>query len=120
MALGGKDVGADSTKVRYLHCVFAYETDLVDSQNWLKTEAQRFASCTSAEEHLIDNVYVLKRGLLNLNHNRGRVEDDNGSAITSFYFSILNFIEREGNRRKETPYQDYASLLSGKKWVPLS
>jgi hypothetical protein len=117
--LGGKDIGPESTKVRYLHCVFAYETDLVDSPNWLRTEAQRFIS-VAADEHLIDNVYVLKRGLLNLNYNRGRAEDNNGSAITSFYFSILNFIEREGNRRKATPYQDYASLLTGEKWISLS
>jgi hypothetical protein len=119
VALGGKDLGAENTNARYLHCVFAYETDLVDSPSWLKTEAQRFASHTSAEEHLIDNVYVLRRGLLNLSRNRGRTEDDKGSAITSFYFSILNFIEREGNRRKETPYQDYASFLSGR-WVSLT
>src|SRR5690349_3061646 len=43
----------------------------------------------SIKEHLIDNVYVLKRGLLNLNANSGRLEGETGSAITSFYFSIL-------------------------------
>jgi hypothetical protein len=77
---------------------------------------QRFLQNGCGNE--LDAVYVLKRGLLNLNNNRGRLEDENGSAITSFYFSILNFVQREGGRRPETPYQEYASLLSGK-WVPI-
>jgi hypothetical protein len=61
---------------------------------------------------------VLGRGVLNLSYRSARLEDNNGSAITSFYFSILNFIEREGRRRPDTPYQDYASLLGGE-WLSL-
>lgn len=121
LALAGNDIGTGNESknlVRYLHCVFAYETDLVEP-TWLQSEAKRFRSNCADNEHLIDNVYVLNRGLVNLNHNRGRLEDSNGSAITSFYFAILNFIEREGSRRKETPYQEYASLLGGT-WTSLS
>jgi hypothetical protein len=121
LPLAGRDIGTGNeskTLARYLHCVFAYESDLVED-TWLQSEAKRFRSNGADSEHLIDNVYVLNRGLLNLSYNRGRVEDANGSAITSFYFSLLNFIEREGNRRKETPYQEYASLLSGT-WISLS
>ena len=122
LPLSGRDFGKlpakGETRARYLHCVFAYDTDLVES-TWLKSEAQRFIANGTQAEHLIDNVYVLNRGLLNLNNNVGRLEDASGSAITSFYFSILNFVEREGGRRPETPYHDYASLLSGK-WVSLT
>ena len=94
-------------------------TQTLLKSTWLKSEAQRFIANGTQAEHLIDNVYVLNRGLLNLNNNVGRLEDASGSAITSFYFSILNFVEREGGRRPETPYHDYASLLSGK-WVSLT
>ncbi|WP_371722513.1 DUF6602 domain-containing protein [Bradyrhizobium sp. KBS0727] len=121
LALAGIDIGTGNESknlVRYLHCVFAYESDLV-APTWLQSEAKRFQANCDKGEHLIDNVYVLNRGFVNLNHNRGRLEDSNGSAITSFYFTILNFIEREAGRRKETPYQDYASLLSGT-WTSLS
>jgi hypothetical protein len=69
-------------------------------------------------EHLVDTVYVLNRGLLNLTNDRGRLEDADGSAITSFYFSLLNFIQREGGRRSDTPYSEYASLLGGR-WESL-
>jgi hypothetical protein len=121
LPLAGNDIGTGNeskTLARYLHCVFAYETDLVEP-TWLQSEAKRFRAYCANGEHLIDNVYVLNRGLVNLNHNRGRLEDSNGSAITSFYFAILNFIAREGGRRKDTPYQEYASLLSGA-WASLS
>ena len=105
LALAGTDIGTGNeskTLARYLHCVFAYELDLVEP-TWLTSEAKRFRANGAKGEHLIDNVYVLNRGLLNLNHNRGRLEDFNEIAITSFYFAILNFIEREGSRRKANP-----------------
>jgi hypothetical protein len=118
--LAGRDIGPERNNnlARYLHCVFAFGTDLSEP-TWLQSEAQRFRNHEGVNEHLIDSVYVLDRGLLNLTSNRGRFEDANGSAITSFYFSILNFVQREGGRRPATPYQDYASLLSGR-WVTLT
>ncbi len=119
--LGGRDIGAGVQAkkcARYLHCLFAYDTDLNDKA-WIKHEAARFQQHQNSDEHLIDLVYVLKRGVLNMNGNRGRLEDDTGCAITTFYFTILNFIEREGHRRPDTPYQEYASLLGGQ-WVPFS
>jgi len=119
--LGGRDIAAAenrASRARYFHCVFAYDTD-VEPANWIKAEARRFRKHEAREEHLVDAVYVLRRGLLNLSHGSGRAEDDNGGAITSFYFSLLNFIQREGGRRQDTPYQDYATLLKGE-WVSLN
>jgi Domain of unknown function (DUF6602) len=119
-ALGGSDVGKANDQerpTRYLHCVFAYDTDLV-SESWLKGEGRRFKRQAPNGEHLVDSVYVLNRGLINLTNDRGRLEDVDGSAITSFYFSLLNFIQREGGRRGDTPYAEYASLLGGR-WESL-
>jgi hypothetical protein len=118
--LGGRDIGAgggQGRSVRYYHCVFAYDTDLA-AANWIKAEARRFRKHEGENEHLIDAVYVLHRGLINLGHKTARTEDAGGAAITSFYFSLLNFIQREGARRDDTPYQNYASLLKGA-WIPL-
>jgi hypothetical protein len=119
--LGGRDIGATTNQprqARYYHCVFAYDTDLAQT-NWIKTEARRFHSHENGNEHLIDAVYVLRRGLLNLGHKSGRTEDEAGGAITSFYFSLLNFIQREGARRQNTPYHDYAAALLKGEWVAL-
>jgi hypothetical protein len=117
--LGGADVGDDPLKAkaaRYFHCVFAYDTDL-SQENWLNREAARFSSFCS-NDHLIDSVYVLNRGVVNLTNKVGKVEDENGGAITNLYFSILNFLLREGGRRRDTPYDRYVSHES-KGWQKL-
>ena len=56
-----------------------------------------------------DGYYILNRGLLNIAANIGMPEDANGGAITNFYFSILNFVQRESKRRKATPYYHYVT-----------
>ena len=107
-ALGGTDVGDAQKKVniaRYYHCLFAYESDLSD-KDWMKREAERIRSLCG-NEHLIDAVYVLNRGLINISGNIGRLEDDRGGAVSNFYFSILNFIQREDGRRAVTPFYRY-------------
>jgi hypothetical protein len=118
--LGGRDIRdikGNGKRARYFHCVFAYDTDLV-KEDWLAHESKRFRLNHHRDEHVIDVVYVLGRGVLNLGADRGRPEDERGSAITTFYFSLLNFVERESARRPDTPYHEYNSLLSGP-WVPL-
>jgi hypothetical protein len=115
--LGGTDVGSPTRKTaRYYHSVFAYGTDLT-SDNWLEKEAKRFLN-SCKDDHLIDAVYVVERGFLNIGHRVGRNEDENGGAITSFYFSILNFIQREASRRKDTPFERYVTPAR-KAWVKL-
>jgi hypothetical protein len=76
--LGGRDIGSaarPNQPARYLHCVFAYDTDL-SKHTWIDQEAGRFRQQQKGDEHLIDWVYVLNRGVLNMNGNRGRLEDD--------------------------------------------
>jgi hypothetical protein len=115
--LGGTDAGSPTKKrTRYYHCVFAYGTDLTPD-NWLETEAKRLLiSCEG--EHLIDSVYVVDRGFINICDRKGRHEDKDGGAITSFYFSVLNFIQRESRRRKDTPYERYV-VPASKAWIQL-
>jgi hypothetical protein len=61
---------------------------------------------------------VVERGFLNIAHRIGRREDEDGGAITSFYFSILNFIQREAHRRKDTPFDRYVTHATDA-WVKL-
>ena len=67
--------------------------------------ARAFKAC--GDEHLIDAIYVRNRGLINLTHKIARLEDEDGGAVAAFYFSMLNFIQREGARRRATPYERY-------------
>lgn len=108
--LAGIDVkNQNDTKkrARYMHCVFAFETDLATS-NWPKNEVDRFDRAQGSS-HLIDAVYVLERGVVNFNHRKARGEDEDGGAIMSFYFTLLNFVMREANRRRPTPYDRYVT-----------
>jgi hypothetical protein len=108
--LGGTDIGHDGSKMkvaRYFHCIFAFDTDLSED-GWMFREAERFKALCGVD-HLIDGVYVLNRGFLNVAGNVGMLENSDGTAVTNFYFSILNFIQRESGRRKETPYYRYVT-----------
>jgi hypothetical protein len=108
--LGGTDIGdgpSAARTARYFHCVFAYDTDL-SLGNWLNWEAARFSSFCE-DEHLFDSAYVLNRGVINLPGNVAKLEDENGGAITNFYFSILTFLLREEGRRPNTPYDRYVT-----------
>lgn len=110
-ALADRDVGSGSGKVaRYFHCLFAYTSDLSKDGGLAKEHARLVGAC--GNHHLIDAVYVLDRGLINLDKDAGRLEDVDGGAITNFYFAILNFIEREA--RAEGPLHIFRCYP----WVP--
>jgi hypothetical protein len=118
--LGGTDIGDNSTKIklaRYFHCIFAYASDL-SSDRWMFREGARFSSLCG-DDHLIDGVYVLNRGYLNLTQKAGLAENADGNAITNFYFSVMNFIQREAARRRPTPYDRYVTHPYNS-WVNLS
>lgn len=108
--LGGSDMGhfKDGKKrARYMHCVFAFETDLTEKK-WPHNEVERFDRILG-KGHLIDAAYILDRGLVNFNYRKARAETASGQAITTFYFTVLNFVMREAERRKPTPYDRYVT-----------
>ncbi len=101
------DYGDGIKRARYMHCVFAFDTNL-QSGSWSTKEAERFKN-KMADNHLIDAAYVLGRGIINFNFGKARLEDATGGAITSFYFTLLNFVLREADRRVPTPYDRYVT-----------
>lgn len=112
-ALAGSDVGkASAENCRYFHCIFAYKTNL--TTDWMNAEYTRLSNACG-NEHLIDLVYVLDKGLVHLTSDMVRPEDEDGGAITELYFSLLNFIQREAGRRKSVPMDRYTKPAG--KWV---
>ena len=115
-ALAGPDVGQPGPeRCRYFHCVFAYSSNL--TTDWMHAECARLAGACQ-DEHLIDFVYVLEKGLVHLTSHMVRPEDKDGGAITELYFSILNFIQREAGRRKSVPLDRYTKPAT--KWVKMT
>lgn len=113
--LAGPDIGdpkKSRRQARYFHCVFAYDTDLVPD-TWARREFERFSRGAGDGEG-IDVVYVVGRGLIQLNERKYVLEDEHtAAAFTIFYFSILNFLDRESRRRGVTPYSSYAVKMGG-------
>ncbi|PVY40901.1 DUF6602 domain-containing protein [Pontibacter virosus] len=105
---------------RYFHTVFAYDTDLADS-DWAKKEVERIRRIATEEKidpTLIDRVFVLNKGLLNPVDSIIKESKDNAESLLYFYMNLLNFIQRENNRRQTVPYLDYAGKLS-KGWTKI-
>ena len=117
--LGGQDIGdplRSKTQARFFHCVFAMSSDL-SAENWASAEYARFARSDAKQSHNVDLVYVLHRGLINIRERKVLPENkDTGQAFLNFYFSMLNFIDRENGRRGPTPYASYAAKMGGR-WI---
>ena len=82
--LAGRNIGdlkKSRRQARYLHCVFAYDTDLVP-HTWAKHEFERFSK-SRTNDNDIDIVYVVGRGLIQLNECKYVPEDEErASAFT--------------------------------------
>jgi hypothetical protein len=113
-----EDVSDRSKRARYLHFVFAYETDLV-AHGWPATELTRLERYQGARPW-IDMIYVLGRGLINVRARKYIPESEVGAnALVVLWYSLQNFLEREDGRRAATPYFSYANDLN-KYWQPIS
>ena len=117
---GGK---RDELLTRFFHCVFAYESDLAPSVDYLQKETARFDE-TAANLRIqvanIDRVYVAERGFLSLATTFGIPEvSGEGVALLHFYMDILNFLERENKRRESAPYIAYAGRVGKTNWQTL-
>jgi len=110
----------EKVECRYYHCVFAYDTNLVE-KDWLIKEVARINKVAAEEKidtKLIDRIFVLNRGLINLPHSIGKSSNDNSETFLYFYMNLLNFLERENGRRKSVNYQDYSGSMK-KGWRPI-
>ena len=102
---------------RYFSSIFAYDTDIV-ADDWGAKEANRIrkviAKSGSHPEHL-DRVAVLSRGLilpadgLTVSHQKDQ------RVLGTWFFSLINFLTREANRREQFPWPDYEPR-EGRSW----
>nr|WP_315231730.1 DUF6602 domain-containing protein [uncultured Flavobacterium sp.] len=110
----------DKVTCRYFHTVFAYETD-ISQKDWAKKEFDRIkevAKEIGVDYKQIDRVIVLNRGLLNPTYSIAKESTDNAEMLLVYYIDLLNYLQRENNRRKIVPYQEYAGKMSHS-WIKL-
>jgi hypothetical protein len=113
--------GAEDGGSRCLYIVFAYTTNL-SATDWSSKEFGRV--CTAAggakvSEDLVDLVVVLDRGLINPGKGVGKsIGEDPMEIFMEFYLHVINFLNREYQRRPIIDWQDYGAG-SQRKWVRL-
>ncbi len=117
---GGK--GHDGV-CRYFHCVFAYDSDLVNGDDYLKREYKRYEKAINdvgCDSGVIERIYVANRGVMNPRKKWGLMEETNqGDALMHFYLDIFNFLTRENGRRDQAPYIGYIGQIGKTNWEKL-
>ncbi len=104
----------EKVNCRYFHSVFAYDTDISES-NWMKKEFERIERVANEEEidfTSIDRIFVLNKGLINPSDLVGKESEDDAETFLYFYMNLLNFLQRENSRRDTVPYLDYAGKMT--------
>ncbi len=114
--------GAEDGGSRCLYIVFAYTTDLSDT-NWTAKEFGRLqaaAEKAKVGDDVVDLVVVLDRGLINPGKAVGKsIGDEPMGIFMEFYLHVINFLNREYRRRQVIDWQDYAAGAQ-RKWVRLA
>lgn len=112
---------ADDHNYRCMYLVFAYETNL-GPKNWLNKEFARVqlaATAAGAGLDVVDRVVVLNRGMIHPGNSTGKaVSDDDVNIFLEFYLHVVNFINRERERRPPVDWQVY-SARSSPGWTKL-
>jgi hypothetical protein len=113
---------ADRGAHRCMYIIFAFATDLSEA-DWPQAEYDRLLEVAAKQEtplSYIDRLMVLDRGLINPMKGQGKTAD--GDPITlfaEFFLHLVNFLERERNRRPVLSWQHYA-LPHSRGWRTLT
>ncbi len=107
---------------RYMHCLFGYNTDLVEGDDWAEREYKRYCDTVTAcgaEMDSIDRIYIADRGLIMTDKGVGLTETAaEGAALLKLFLHSLNFCIREDERRPHVDFENYAGV-SSKGWRSL-
>lgn len=112
ISVNGRDAN-EKVICRYYHSIFAYDTDISEKE-WLTKEISRIRKVATEENidpTLIDRIFVLNKGLINVAHSIGKTSTDNQETFMYFYMNLLNFLQRENGRRKTVPYLEYSGTM---------
>lgn len=104
-----KGSAADDNLPRVLTSIFAYKTDLAQD-NWAKKEIVRIRDCSLENKvpvEYVDRTIVLDRGLVMPAAGRGIEPKEESGVLKVWFFSLINFLDREAERRKAFPWDDY-------------
>lgn len=100
---------ADDRRARVFTSVFAYRSSLT-AEPWAKRELERFRArskaCGSPVES-VDRLVVLDRGMVLPAPGRVAEPGEERGVLGLWFFSLINFLAREVERRKPFPWDRY-------------
>ncbi len=103
---------------RFLYVVFAYDTD-ISADGWLAKEWNRLLDVSveqGNEPSCIDRLFIVDRGIINPVRGHGKVIEDDGDLLfLELYLHVMNFIQREKQRRPAMDWQIY-SIPKSRGW----
>lgn len=106
---------ADDKNYRCMYVVFAYNTNL-GMEDWLSKEFKRIelsAKRANCGLDVLDRIVVLDRGMINPCTSTGKATNKDGESIfLELYVHIVNFINRERDRRPSVDWQVYSARTS--------
>jgi hypothetical protein len=100
---------ADDALPRVLTSIFAYESNL-GSTEWAAKEIGRVREQTLLQNssiEYVDRVAVLNRGFLMPSAGKAVEPREQSGVLNIWFFSLVNFLDREVRRRKAFPWDDY-------------
>jgi hypothetical protein len=105
---------------RCLFSLFGFGTNLVEGEDWLVREGNRFmgtANRLSIPPQYVDRLIVMDRGVINCAVGRGHDSARSGqSALQIWFVHLINHLLREDRRRKEIDIDIYTG---GDRWMAL-
>lgn len=102
---------------RLLYSILAY-TSSASPGGWPKTEFNWLMHEKHAKyraKGIIDNLYILDRGVVNLSEEKYLFGGDPSSSLVLWYQSLLGFLSREAARRHPIKWSDYFPSAASKK-----
>ncbi len=113
---------ADDNAFRCMYVVFAYQSNLGQT-DWLAKEfsrAKAAATAASTTMDVVDRIVVLDRGIIHPSRSIGKESaDDHEDVFLTFYLNVVNFVAREHRRRPPVDWQVYAEH-GGDGWEKLA
>jgi hypothetical protein len=107
---GYREGQRDAEVPRIQTTVFAFESNLAPD-DWARKEITRAREALSESDALsaqLDRIVVLNRGMINVGKGNALLVGDKG-ILADWYFTVLNYLEREVQRRFAIPFDDYQS-----------